>query len=110
LLDLGCDIVGFRLQLVLQCTATSSCERALAVAILEREFKHEFQLARWITADDRKTIDQFVAAHHSAIAQDMDGDVVFLARSTFDLDYTGRQDGHISFSDVKDIHAGSKRA
>src|SRR5256714_9120386 len=70
----------------------------------------QFQLARWITADDRKTIDQFVAAHRSAIAQDMDGDVVFLARSTFDLDYTGRQNGHISFSDVKDIHAGSKRA
>ena len=70
----------------------------------------EFQLARWITADDRKTIDQFVGAHRSAIAQDMDGDVVFLARSTFDLDYTGRQNGHISFGDVKDIHAGSKRA
>jgi peptide chain release factor 3 len=73
----------------------------------------EFQLARWITAEDRNTIDQFVAAHRSAIALDMDGDVVFLARSAFDLDYTGRQNRRISFNEVKDIHAyvemGQKR-
>jgi peptide chain release factor 3 len=69
----------------------------------------EFQLARWITAVDRKTIDQFVAAHRSAVAQDLDGNVVFLARSAFDLDYTGRENRHISFSDVKGIQAGSKR-
>jgi len=47
----------------------------------------EFQFARWIAADDPKTLDRF------------------LARNAFNLEYTG--DHHnkgISFSDVKDIH------
>jgi peptide chain release factor 3 len=63
----------------------------------------EFQLARWVTAKDRKTVDSFVAAHRSAIADDADGDAVFLARSAFDLDYTGRQNPDVTFRDVKDI-------
>jgi peptide chain release factor 3 len=63
----------------------------------------EFQLARWITAPDRKTLDQFVAAHRSAIAEDLDGDLVFLARNAFNLDYTGQQNAGIAFIDVKDL-------
>jgi peptide chain release factor 3 len=63
----------------------------------------EFQLARWMTAKDRKTVDAFAAAHRAAIAQDVDGDFVFLARSAFDLDYTGRQNPDLTFRDVKDI-------
>ncbi len=63
----------------------------------------EFQLARWIAADDRKLIDQFVSKHRSAIAEDLDGDVVFLARNAFDLDYTGKQNAGIAFTDVKDV-------
>ena len=54
----------------------------------------EFQLARWIAADDRKTFDRFVAAYRSAIAEDLDGDLVFLARNAFNLDYTGRRARH----------------
>jgi peptide chain release factor 3 len=65
----------------------------------------EFQLARWIAAPDRKTLDQFVAAHGSAIAEDLDGDLVFLARNAFNLDYTGRQNAAMSFIDVKDLQA-----
>jgi peptide chain release factor 3 len=64
----------------------------------------EFQLARWISADDRKTFDQFVANHRAAIAEDLDGDLVFLARNAFNLDYTGQQSPGIVFTDVKDIH------
>src|SRR5216683_665689 len=64
----------------------------------------EFQLARWITAGNRKTIDAFVAAHRSAIAEDLDADLVFLARNAFNLDYTGQQNAAIAFTDVKDIH------
>jgi peptide chain release factor 3 len=64
----------------------------------------EFQLARWISADDRKTFDQFVASHRAAIAEDLDGDLVFLARNAFNLDYTGQQSPGIVFTDVKDIH------
>src|SRR5271169_5709193 len=64
----------------------------------------EFQFARWIAADDRKMLDQFVTAYHSAIAEDFDGELVFLARSAFDLQYTGEHNPGISFTDVKDIH------
>ena len=64
----------------------------------------EFQLARWIAADDRKVLEQFVAAHRSAIAEDLDGDLVFLARNAFDLDYTGQQSPGMAFTDVKDVH------
>ena len=63
----------------------------------------EFQLARWITAADDKTVETFVTAHRSAIAEDVDGDPVFLARSNFDLDYTGQRNPDLTFRDVKDI-------
>ena len=63
----------------------------------------EFQLARWITAKDRKTFEQFVASYRAAIAEDLDGDLVFLARNAFNLDYTGQQSPGIVFTDVKDI-------
>jgi peptide subunit release factor RF-3 len=38
------------------------------------------------------------------MAEDFDGDLVFLARSSFDLDYTGENNPGISFNDVKDVH------
>jgi peptide chain release factor 3 len=63
----------------------------------------EFTLARWISAADRKTFDGFVASHRAAIAEDLDGDLVFLARTAFNLDYTGKQSPGITFTDVKDI-------
>jgi peptide chain release factor 3 len=65
----------------------------------------EFELARWITAPDEKTRDAFVAAHRSAIAEDLDGDLVFLARNAFNLDYTGKQNAGMTFIDVKDLQA-----
>jgi peptide chain release factor 3 len=64
----------------------------------------EFQFARWIAAGDRKTLDQFASHFASAMAEDFDGDLVFLARSAFDLEYTGDHNPGITFSDVKDIH------
>jgi peptide chain release factor 3 len=63
----------------------------------------EFQLARWISADDSKTFDRFVATYRSAIAEDLDGDLVFLARNAFNLEYTGRESPGMVFTDVKDI-------
>ena len=44
-----------------------------------------------------------MAAHRSAIAEDLDGDLVFLARNAFDLDYTGQHSPGIAFTDVKDV-------
>ena len=63
----------------------------------------EFELARWIAAEDRKVFERFVAAHRAAIAEDLDGDLVFLARNAFDLDYTGQHSPGMAFTDVKDV-------
>ena len=63
----------------------------------------EFQLARWISADDRKMLDEFVATNGSGIAEDLDGDRVFLARNAFYLDYTRERAPGIAFADVKDV-------
>jgi len=68
----------------------------------------EFQLARWIKASDRKVLEKLMASHRLAIAEDLDGDQVFLARNAFNLDYTAEKNEGISFSDIKDIHAGEK--
>ncbi len=64
----------------------------------------EFAFARWITADEGKTLAEFTARYSSSIAEDFDNDLVFLARSAFDLEYTGRHNPGITFADVKDIH------
>jgi peptide chain release factor 3 len=63
----------------------------------------EFQLARWLTAPDRRSFDEFVAANRSGIAEDLDGDLVYLARSQFYLDYTRERAPGIRFNDVKDV-------
>ncbi|WP_319796592.1 peptide chain release factor 3 [Nitrobacter sp.] len=63
----------------------------------------EFQLARWISSDDRRKLDAFIAANGSGVADDVDGDPVYLAKNEFYLGYTmDRADG-IVFSSVKDV-------
>jgi peptide chain release factor 3 len=62
----------------------------------------EFELARWFTASDRKQHDAFVNANKSGIAEDLDGDLVFLARNQFYLDYTRERAAGVEFSDIKD--------
>ena len=63
----------------------------------------EFQLARWISSDDRKKLDAFIAANGSGIADDVDGDPVFMARNEFYLGYTKERAEGIEFSAVKDV-------
>jgi peptide chain release factor 3 len=70
----------------------------------------EFQFARWIAADNPKFLDRFMASYPSSIAEDADGDPVFLARTAFDLEYTGEHNKDVSFSDVKDIHRHKQAA
>ena len=45
----------------------------------------------------------FVAANGSSIADDLDGDLVFLARNQFYLDYTRERAPGIAFTDIKDV-------
>ncbi|WP_025035792.1 peptide chain release factor 3 [Bradyrhizobium sp. DOA9] len=63
----------------------------------------EFQLARWVSSEDRKKLDTFIAANTSSIADDVDGDPVYLARNEFYLGYTRERAEGIEFSNVKDV-------
>jgi peptide chain release factor 3 len=65
----------------------------------------EFALARWISSADPKALDTFVTANSLGIADDLDGDPVFLARNQFYLDYTRERAPGIVFTDIKDRHA-----
>jgi peptide chain release factor 3 len=70
----------------------------------------EFGFARWIASEDPKLLDQFATSFHSSIAEDFDGDLVFLARNAFNLEYTAERNPAISFADVKDIHRHKREA
>jgi peptide chain release factor 3 len=63
----------------------------------------EFQLARWISSDDRKKLDAFISTNGSGVADDVDGDPVFLAKNEFYLGYTKERAEGIVFSSVKDV-------
>jgi len=65
----------------------------------------EFGLARWVAADDPKVLDKFVKDHGLSMADDLDGDPVFLAKNDFYLGYTAERAPGIRFTDVKDRHA-----
>src|SRR3569623_2475504 len=62
-----------------------------------------FQLALWFSAEDRKTFDTFVNANGSSIAEDVDGELVFLAKNEFYLGYTRERSPGITFTSVKDV-------
>ncbi|MEY9398188.1 peptide chain release factor 3 [Bradyrhizobium japonicum] len=63
----------------------------------------EFQLARWVFSEDRKKLDTFIAANTSSIADDVDGDPVYLARNEFYLGYARERAAGIEFTNVKDV-------
>jgi len=63
----------------------------------------EFQLARWISSDSAKKLEAFIAANASSIADDVDGDPVYLARNDFYLNYTRERAEGIAFANVKDV-------
>jgi peptide chain release factor 3 len=63
----------------------------------------EFSLARWISSDDKKKLEAFIAANGSGVADDVDGDPVFMAKNEFYLGYTKERAEGIVFSNVKDV-------
>jgi peptide chain release factor 3 len=63
----------------------------------------EFQLARWIASAETKKLDEFVSGNYSSVAEDLDGDRVFMARNQFILDYTRERSAGIAFTDIKDV-------
>ena len=63
----------------------------------------EFSLARWVSSDDKKKLEAFISANGSGIADDVDGDPVFMAKNEFYLGYTRERAEGITFSNVKDV-------
>ena len=48
-------------------------------------------------------LETFVGSHGSSIADDLDGDPVFMAKSPFDLRYNAERAPQIRFTDIKDV-------
>jgi peptide chain release factor 3 len=63
-----------------------------------------FDTLRWISADDRKTLDTFVEGNRSSLAHDLDGAPVMLATSLFNLNYTLERAPGIKAATIKEIH------
>jgi peptide chain release factor 3 len=69
-----------------------------------------YALARWVSSADKAALARFVAANRSAMADDVDGDPVFLATSAFMMRRAEELAPEIAFRDVKDAHNLSRVA
>ena len=61
-----------------------------------------FELARWISSDDKIELDKFVRAFPASIALDLDEAPVFMAQSAWALRYEQEKWPAIRFSEIKD--------
>ncbi len=64
------------------------------------------EVMRWIEAPDRAKLDKFIASNRSAIAEDADGDYVYMAPSVFSLNWVAERNPDITFKDVKAVTQG----
>jgi len=64
-----------------------------------------FALARWVSSDDRSALQKFIADNRSAMADDVDGDPVFLATSSFMMRRAADMAPALRFRDIKDVRA-----
>ena len=106
----GFGRIGRNFWRAVQAGAGSGVEIVAAKARLDAEYSlpvefevSEFQLARWVSSDDRKKLEAFISANGSGVADDVDGDPVFLAKNEFYLGYTKERAEGIVFSNVKDV-------
>jgi len=63
-----------------------------------------YALARWVTGE-RALLDRFVAEQRTSMADDVDGDPVFLASSPFMMRRTQELHPGLHFRDIKDVRA-----
>jgi peptide chain release factor 3 len=56
---------------------------------------------RWIAADNPADLTRFVERNRSSVATDLDGAQVFLASSSFNLQWTAERNPEIKFVDIK---------
>src|SRR3546814_920331 len=63
-----------------------------------------WETARWIAADDEAKLKAFIEEKRSAIAEDRDGAPVFMAKDTWELNYTSGRNPDIRFTATKERH------
>ncbi len=56
---------------------------------------------RWISAENRADLDKFIERNRLQIANDLDGDPVFMAQSAFTLNWIEERSPEVKFSDLK---------
>ncbi len=64
-----------------------------------------YALARWVTSTDGVALAKFIAENRSGMADDVDGDPVFLASSAFMMRRAEEFAPSLTFRDIKDVRA-----
>jgi peptide chain release factor 3 len=64
-----------------------------------------YALARWVSSNDRAALQKFIGENRSAMADDVDGDPVFLATSAFMMRRAVELAPGLAFRDIKDVRA-----
>ena len=64
-----------------------------------------YALARWVGSDDKAALARFVAANRLSMADDVDGDPVYLASSAFMMRRAEEHAPELRFRDIKDVRA-----
>jgi peptide chain release factor 3 len=62
-----------------------------------------YQSARWVNAKDEQALAVFKSENQSALAEDRDGRLVFLARNAWELDNTAKRYPGIAFRDTCEL-------
>jgi peptide chain release factor 3 len=63
-----------------------------------------YSLARWVTGD-KAALESFITGNRSSMADDVDGDPVYLATSAFMMRRTAEMNPGLTFRDIKDSKA-----
>jgi peptide chain release factor 3 len=90
---------------------------ALQLDVLEDRLKNEYGLpigfegapcdtVRWISSDSAAALKTFVDRNRQMVATDLDGAMVFMASSLFNLNYTKERNPEITFADVRTSTVG----
>ncbi len=61
-----------------------------------------YQAARWVTAKDGAALKRFIDRHQAVMAEDRDGAPVFLAKDTWELNYTAREWPDVTFHETRE--------
>ncbi len=61
-----------------------------------------YQTARWIATEDKSKIEDFIGKNRNNMAEDVDGDPVYLAKSAWDVGYAQEKNPDIRFLKAKE--------